>query len=285
MAPRPALVVGAHGQLGRALTAAFPTASAVGRDVLDLADPASVAAFDFSPYGTILNAAAYTQVDAAETPQGRVDAWATNVTGLAGLVEAARRSRATLVHVSSDYVFDGTRELHGEDEPLSPLGVYGQTKAAGDALVATLPRHLLLRTSWVVGEGRNFVATMAGLADRGVSPSVVDDQHGRLTFTSELVRAIRHLVEVDAPSGTYNVTNDGPVQTWADIAREVFALRGREPGDVTPVTTEAYGAGKELAPRPRHSSLDLAKLQATGFTSEAASVALGRYLAGSSTTT
>jgi dTDP-4-dehydrorhamnose 3,5-epimerase len=284
MAPRPVLVVGARGQLGRALTAAFPHAVAVGRDVLDLAEPASVAAFDLQPYGTIVNAAAYTQVDAAETPQGRRDAWATNVSGLAALVAAARRHRATFVHVSSDYVFDGTAALHTEDEPLSPLGVYGQSKAAGDALVATLPRHLVLRTSWVVGEGRNFVATMAGLADRGVSPSVVDDQHGRLTFTSELVRAVQHLLAVGAPSGTYNVSNDGPVQSWAAIAREVFALRGRDPGDVAPVTTEAYGAGKHLAPRPRHSSLDLARLRATGFVPEDASVALRRYLAGWSST-
>jgi dTDP-4-dehydrorhamnose reductase/dTDP-4-dehydrorhamnose 3,5-epimerase len=280
MPPRPTLVVGAHGQLGRALGAELGDAVAVGRDVLDLADPASVAAFDFAPYGTIVNAAAYTQVDAAETSQGRVDAWATNVTGVGALVEAARRHRATLVHISSDYVFDGTRELHTEDEPFSPLGVYGQTKAAGDALVATLPRHLLLRTSWVVGDGRNFVATMVGLADRGASPSVVDDQHGRLTFTGELARAIRHLLAVDAPSGTYNVSNDGPVQTWAGIARDVFALRGREPGAVTPVSTEAYAAGKQLAPRPRHSSLDLARLRATGFVPEEASAALRRYVTG-----
>ncbi|HEY0237379.1 MAG TPA: bifunctional dTDP-4-dehydrorhamnose 3,5-epimerase family protein/NAD(P)-dependent oxidoreductase [Friedmanniella sp.] len=283
MAPRPMLVVGAAGQLGRALTATFPYAVAVGRGVLDLADPGSVAGFDFSPYGTIINAAAYTGVDAAETPTGRLEAWATNVTGLGAVVEAARRHRATLVHVSSDYVFDGTRARHPEDEPLSPLGVYGQTKAAGDALVATLPRHLLLRTSWVVGEGRNFVTTMAGLADRGVSPSVVADQHGRLTLTLELVRALRHLLETDAAPGTYNVSNAGPVQTWADIAREVFALRGRDPDDVTPVTTEAYGAGKRLAPRPRHSDLDLAKLEATGFVPEDATVALRRYLGGSST--
>ena len=278
MPPRPTLVVGAHGQLGRALTAALDGVVAVGRNTLDLADPASVGAFDFSPYGTIVNAAAYTQVDAAETPQGRLDAWATNVTGLGALVEAARRHRALLVHVSSDYVFDGTRAEHTEDEPLSPLGVYGQTKAAGDALVASLPRHLLLRTSWVIGEGRNFVATMAGLADRGISPSVVDDQHGRLTFTTELVRAIRHLLAVDAPSGTYHVSNDGPVQTWADIARDVYALRGRERASVTPVSTETYGAGKQLAPRPEHSSFDLARLRATGFVPEEASVALRRYL-------
>jgi len=280
MPPRPVLLVGAHGQLGRSLRAAFPDAVAVGRDELDLADPASVAAFDLAPYGTVVNAAAYTKVDAAETPAGRRAAWATNVTGVAALVEAARRHRALLVHVSSDYVFDGTREEHPEDEPFSPLGVYGQTKAAGDALVSTLPRHLLLRTSWVVGEGANFVATMAGLADRGVRPSVVDDQHGRLTFTDEIVRALVHLLEVDAPAGTYNVSNGGPVQSWADIAREVFVLRGRDAGDVTPVSAAEYGAGKQLAPRPQHSALDLGRLEATGFVPEDAAVALRRHLAG-----
>ena len=280
MPPKPVLVTGAGGQLGRALAQALPGVVVAGRDTLDLADPASVAAFDLSPYGVVVNAAAYTQVDAAETPEGRRDAWATNVTGVAALVEAARRYRTTLVHVSSDYVFDGTAEVHTEDEPLSPLGVYGQTKAAGDALVTTLPRHYLLRTSWVVGDGKNFVATMASLADRGVSPSVVDDQHGRLTFTGEIVRAVVHLLATQAPFGTYNVTNAGPSQTWADIAREVFVLRGREAADVTPVSTAAYGAGKELAPRPQHSTLDLGRLEATGFVPEAAGEALRRYLVG-----
>ena len=121
----------------------------------------------------VVNAAAYTAVDAAETAQGRRDAWATNVAAVTALAGAAREQRATLVHISSDYVFDGTVESHDEDEPFSPLGVYGQTKAAGDAVVATVPQHYLLRTSWVIGEGRNFVATMASLADRGVAPSVV----------------------------------------------------------------------------------------------------------------
>ena len=280
MAPKPVLVTGGNGQLGRALAAALPDAVVVGRDVLDLADPASVAAFDLAPYSTVVNAAAYTAVDAAETPEGRRQAWATNVTGLATLVEAARRHRVTFVHVSSDYVFDGTQEVHTEDEPLSPLGVYGQTKAAGDAVVSTLPQHYLLRTSWVTGEGKNFVTTMAGLADRGVSPTVVDDQHGRLTFTGEIVRAALHLLGTGAPYGTYNVTNAGPTQSWADIARAVFMLRGRDASDVVDVSSETYGAGKDLAPRPQHSTFDLGRLEATGFVPEDAQEALRRYLAG-----
>ncbi len=278
MPGRSTLVVGAGGQLGRALTAHWPDATAVTRSELDLADPASVAGFDFSPYGLVVNAAAHTAVDAAETPEGRRAAWAVNVTGVAALVRAAREHRFTLVHLSSDYVFDGTRTEHPEEEPVSPLGVYGQTKAAGDALVATLPSHYLLRTSWVVGEGSNFVATMASLADRGVRPSVVADQYGRLTFTSEIVRALDHLLAVSAPSGTYNVTGAGEVTSWADVARMVFNERGRPGSDVTSVTAAEYGAGKNLAPRPQHSALALDKLRATGFEPALVADSLSAYL-------
>jgi dTDP-4-dehydrorhamnose reductase len=279
MPPPRRLVIGAGGQLGRALLAAWPDATGLGRADLDLSDPLAVAALDLSGYGVVVNAAAYTAVDAAETAQGRRDAWATNVAAVTALAGAAREHRATLVHISSDYVFDGTVESHDEDEAFSPLGVYGQSKAAGDAVVATVPQHYLLRTSWVIGEGRNFVATMASLADRGVAPSVVADQFGRLTFTDEIVAAIDHLLEVGAPYGTYNVSNGGPVTSWADIARAVYAARGQDPAMVTAVTAEEYGQGKELAPRPRHSALDLAKLSATGFVSRPAADRLKEYLA------
>ncbi|GAA1428616.1 bifunctional dTDP-4-dehydrorhamnose 3,5-epimerase family protein/NAD(P)-dependent oxidoreductase [Microlunatus lacustris] len=278
MPGRRTLVVGAGGQLGRALTAQWPGATPLTRAELDLADPASVAAFDFSPYGVLVNAAAHTAVDAAETPEGRREAWAVNVTGVAGLVRAAREHRSTLVHISSDYVFDGTLAEHTEDEPFSPLGVYGQTKAAGDALVATLPSYYLLRTSWVIGEGRNFVATMASLADRGVKPSVVADQDGRLTFTSEIARAVDHLLAVSAPPGTYNVSGAGEVMSWADIARLVFNERGRPGSDVTSVTAAEYGAGKALAPRPQHSAFALEKIRATGFEPALAADSLSAYL-------
>jgi dTDP-4-dehydrorhamnose 3,5-epimerase len=180
----------------------------------------------------------------------------------------ATEHRLTLVHYSTDYVFDGTRTEHTEDEPVSPLGVYGQTKAAGDLAVATTPRHYLVRTSWVIGEGRNFVRTMRDLAERGVSPTVVDDQVGRLTFTSELARATRHLLDTGAAFGTYNVTNAGEPRSWAAIAAEVFALSGRDRDDVVPVSTEQYAAGTPMAPRPPSGVLDLAKIRATGFEPE-----------------
>ena len=280
--PRRTLVVGARGQLGRALADLWKSrrdVDLVGRDVLDLADPAGLADFDFSAYGVIVNAAAYTAVDAAETPEGRREAWAVNVHGVARLAEAARSQRAVLVHVSSDYVFDGTAEVHGEEEPFSPLGVYGSTKAAGDELVRTVRDHYILRTSWVIGQGRNFVATMTSLAERGIDPSVVDDQIGRLTFADDLAAAIDHLLAVRPEPGTYNVTNDGEPVSWARIAAEVFALTGHDAGRVCPVSTAEYvGDADDVAPRPMRSVLDLARIRATGFTPPDQFAALRRHL-------
>ena len=278
--PRPrTVIVGAGGQLGRALGALWSGAELLTRTDLDVADRSSVEAFDFDNVGIIIDAAAWTAVDAAETPEGSKECWAANVTGVGHLVEVARRHRATLVLVSSDYVFNGEIEEHSEDEPFSPLGVYGASKAAGDALVQTWNRHYVVRTSWVVGDGRNFVRTMVDLAERGISPSVVDDQVGRLTFAEDLARAIQHLVTTQAPFGTYNVTNAGPPQSWRDIAADIFAHVGAA-GTVTGVSTEEYGHGKNLAPRPRNSVLNLAKATAAGVELPDAGQRLCRYVAG-----
>lgn len=288
--PRRTLVVGANGQLGRALAERWrerDDVDLVGRDRLDIADAASVDSFDLSPYAVIVNAAAHTAVDAAETPEGRREAWATNVDGTARLVEAARTHRALLVHVSSDYVFDGTADVHDEDEPLSPLGVYGQTKAAADRLVQTLPEHYVLRTSWVVGEGRNFVRTMRDLAARGVDPAVVDDQVGRLSFADDLARAIDHLLAVRPAPGVYDATCAGEPTSWAGIARRVFALTGHDPERVRGVPTAEYYVSQgraegdgTIAPRPRSSVLSLARIEATGFAPADQDAALEAYLRG-----
>lgn len=283
VAPRKTLVLGANGQVGRALRAEFgadPNVEFVTRDEVDLAGDLETA-LRWLDYDTVINAAAYTAVDAAETPSGRADAWAVNVTAVATLARIATARGLTLVHLSSDYVFDGTSDSsYREDDPIAPLGVYGQTKAAGDHIVATVPRHYILRTSWVIGDGRNFVRTMVSLAERGVDPSVVDDQVGRLTFTSELARAIRHLTTTGAPYGTYNVTGSGPAMSWADIARRVFELTGHDPARVTGVSTEAYfaSATSAVAPRPRNSVLDTQKLESTGFIPRLAEDSLARYL-------
>ncbi|MCU1438787.1 MAG: dTDP-4-dehydrorhamnose reductase [Naasia sp.] len=278
MGERKVLVLGAGGQLGRALRSALPDAEFAGRAEFDVTDAAAYAGVRWRDYGAVINAAAYTKVDAAETPDGRIAAWAANVTGVGLLAAAAAEHDLTLVTVSSDYVFDGSREVHDEDEPVSPLGVYGQTKAAGDALAATAPRHYVLRTSWVIGEGANFVRTMADLAARGVRPAVVGDQIGRLTFADDLAAGIAHLLAAQAPYGVYNLTNAGPPQSWADIARRVYELTGSDPDAVTAVSTEEYFRHRAAAPRPLNSVLNLTKLAATGFHPRDADDALRAYL-------
>ncbi|GAA4753846.1 bifunctional dTDP-4-dehydrorhamnose 3,5-epimerase family protein/NAD(P)-dependent oxidoreductase [Amnibacterium soli] len=278
MKPRKMLVLGGNGQLGRALRRTFPDAEFTTRAEFDVTDPAAWTSKHWKDYGVIINAAAYTSVDAAESPEGRREAWAVNVTAVGAMARVAAANRITLVHVSSDYVFDGSVEVHSEDELLSPLGVYGQTKAAGDALVRTVPSHYIIRTSWVIGDGNNFVRTMASLAERGIDPSVVDDQVGRLTFAEEIARGIAHLLSA-AASGTYNLSNAGSPMSWAEVAQVVFEVTGHEPGRGTPVSTSEYFAGRRgIAPRPLHSTLDLARLVETGFEPVDQVTALREYL-------
>ena len=279
-APKPVLVLGASGQVGRALCALMPDAVGLGRGDLDITDEVALAAYDWSQHDVVINAGAMTAVDAAETDEGRSAAWAVNATAVAALARIAVEHRLTLVHYSTDYVFDGRASAHPEDEPRAPLGVYGQSKAAGELAATVAPRHYVLRTSWVIGDGANFVRTMARLADDGVSPSVVDDQHGRLTFAEDLAAATLHLLRTEAPFGIYNCTNAGEQATWADIAREVFVARGRDAADVTGVSTAEYAAGKTISPRPAHSLLPLDKLETTGFVPRDQHVALRDYLAG-----
>lgn len=277
--PKKTLIVGANGQLGRALRALYPDAECVDRDALDIASSDVFTARRWRDYGVILNAAAYTAVDQAETADGRKDAWSANATAVANLAKISTQYDVTLVHVSSDYVFDGTAVEHPEDEALSPLGVYGQSKAAGDIAAATAHRHYIARTSWVIGDGNNFVKTMKSLADRDIKPSVVSDQIGRLTFTSDLAAGIKHLLDTNAPFGTYNISNDGAPASWAEIASEVYSLSGKSSSDVTPVTTEEYYKDKEgIAPRPLQSTLNLNKINATGFVPRNWKEALQNYL-------
>lgn len=261
-------IVGANGQLGRALRQQYPEAQFADIDEMDITDRQSVESFDWSGISIVLNAAAFTNVDGAETPEGRVAAWKVNASAVANLTRVCRTHNMTLVHISSDYVFDGTKEPHFENEDFSPLSVYGASKAAGDLLVEQLDNFYLLRTTWVIGEGKNFVRTMLGLAEKNISPTVVHDQIGRLTFTRELVRIIDHLLSTQAPFGTYNATNDGPLESWADITRRIFELAGRNDLTVTNTTTAEYFAGKDgIAPRPLGSDMSLDKLHSTGFTS------------------
>ena len=272
-------VIGANGQLGTALRKKYPKAQFADKTELDITDRQSVESFDWSGISTILNTAAFTNVDGAETPEGRVAAWKVNASAVANLTRICRAHDITLVHISSDYVFDGTREPHFESEDLSPLSVYGASKAAGESAATAWRKHYLLRTSWVVGEGKNFVATMASLAERGVDPAVVADQWGRPTFTQDLAGAALHLLFTGAPYGTYHVSNSGEVITWADLARAVYTGTGHDAARVSNTTTEEYFANAQVfAPRPANSALDLSKLIAAGFTPRDHRDALAEYL-------
>lgn len=281
MAHRKTLVLGAEGQLGRALRNLYkgkPNVEFATRSEFDLTDLENYEDVDWSSYDTVINAAAYTRVDEAETEDGRRDAWAVNVTGVGNLAKACLENHLTLVHVSSDYVFDGFNRNHSEQESVSPLGVYGQSKAAGEAVVSIVDKHYIIRTSWVIGEGNNFVSTMAGLAERGVRPSVVNDQVGRLTFAEDLAAGIDHLLTSRAAFGIYNLTNSGDSQSWADVAQSVYELLGRPRTDVMGVSTLEYFQGKPVAPRPLNSVLDLAKIEQTGFYARTQQDALEEYL-------
>lgn len=261
------LIIGSNGQLGRALQAKYPDAAAVDRDEFDMTDWKTVSDYDWSGVKVIINAAAYTNVDGAETDEGRPLAWKINATGPGYLSKVATEHDITLVHVSSDYVFDGTRDNHTETEDVAPLGVYAQTKAAGDIAVSITPKHYILRIQALIGEGHNFVRIMEGLADKNIAPTVVNDQITRLTFTPTLVEGIDHLLQTQAAFGIYNLTNDGDPASWADITRLIFKEIGRDDLSVTDTTTEEYFKSKpHVAPRPLKSYFDLTKIKATGFT-------------------
>lgn len=259
-------IVGANGQLGKAFQAKYPNAKSADINDLDITNKESVLNYNWSGITHILNAAAFTNVDGAETPEGRIASWKVNATAVGYLAEVSRVHNITLVHISSDYVFDGTAKLHTEEEPLSPLSVYGASKAAGDLLVETVPKHYLLRTSWVIGDGHNFVRTMVGLANKDISPTVVSDQIGRLTFTRQLVEGIDHLIANQHGYGTYNLSNDGDSVSWADITRQIFAELDRNDLTVSDISTDEYYKDKDsIAPRPLQSTLDLSKIKSTGL--------------------
>jgi len=259
-------IVGANGQLGQALKARYPDAKTADVNELDVTDDKAVKSYDWSGITTIFNAAAYTDVDGAETAEGEKTAWAVNDCGAKYLAETAAEHDITLVHISTEYVFDGRRSPHREDEKPSPLSAYGKSKAAGDEKAAKAPKHYIVRVSWLIGEGHNFVRTMLGLGEKGISPKVVADQVGRLTFTDELVRGINHLLAVKAPFGTYNLSNSGRPVSWAEVARAIFKDAGFKGLAVTDTTTDEYFADKpQAAKRPPDSTLALDKIEATGF--------------------
>ncbi len=255
------LITGGSGMLGRALVREwtgrailFPLSSRQ----LDLRDAAAVGdtVRRFGP-SVILHAAAFTNVDGAEAAPD--DAAAVNDRGTAHLAVAAATCGATLVYVSTDYVFDGRKgSPYLEDDPPSPLNVYGRTKLAGEGHTRGVPSHLIVRTQGLFGDGKSFVASILAAAAAGRAITVVDDVTTGVSSTEDLAHALRLLVEKGA-LGTYHVANVGPV-VWYDFARAVLDEAGR--ADVPVARTSAATSGR-AARRPAWSYLDTSRYAAT----------------------
>ncbi|TXH43447.1 MAG: dTDP-4-dehydrorhamnose reductase [Actinobacteria bacterium] len=253
------LVVGCNGQLGRDLMQVLPAAghAAVGLDLpdIDITDEASVAAaMTAHAPDVVVNAAAYTAVDAAEADEDT--ALRINGHGPAVLAAAvAARPGTRLVQVSTDYVFDGTAtEPYAEEAPITPASAYGRTKAAGEeAVLAALPdTGYVVRTAWLYAvNGSNFVKTMLRLEQSHDTLSVVDDQRGQPTWSRDLAEQILLLVDADAPAGIYHGTASGDT-TWFGFTRRIFELADKDPQRVLPTTTDKF---PRPAPRPAYSVL------------------------------
>ena len=267
------LITGARGQLGCDLLAASAAAglaaTGLGSAELDITDRAAVgrAVQDWmartnGDRAVLINAAAYTAVDAAETDRER--AFAVNATGPANLAAAAAAAGAGLIHVSTDYVFPGDAHRPYEvTDPTGPRSVYGASKLAGEqAALETHPQAHVVRTAWVYGaNGSNFVRTMAKLEQSHPTVSVVDDQLGSPTWSADLATGLLQLADADLPGGVLHATNEGST-TWCGLARAVFEELGADPERVLPTTTDAF---PRPAPRPAYSVLSPAAWAAAGL--------------------
>ncbi|CAO4154176.1 dTDP-4-dehydrorhamnose reductase [Methylorubrum aminovorans] len=264
------LILGGAGQVGTELQA-FPWPEGVrihapDRQSLDITDETAIsAAFDARDYAAVINTAAYTAVDKAESEVAA--AWRLNALAPALLAAETKRRGIPLVHVSTDYVFDGSGEgFYAPEAPVNPQSVYGASKAAGEMAVRSgNPRHAIVRTAWVVSSHRgNFIKTMLRLANERDRLTVVDDQHGCPTSAADLAGALATIAlrmagDEAAPIGTFHCVNDGAT-TWCDFARAIVAGAARRGGRSVPVEGIPTAAYPTPAKRPANSRLSTRSL-------------------------
>jgi dTDP-4-dehydrorhamnose reductase len=268
------LVAGGSGQVARALVATAPAnlfdVLAVGRPQLDLADPLSIArALRAAAPDLVINAAAYTAVDLAESEEAA--AQAINSEGAGQLALAAARSGAPILHLSTDYVFNGDKSApYVETDPVGPTGAYGRSKLAGEAAVADAnPRHVILRTAWVYSPyGKNFVKTMLRLGETREELGVVHDQRGNPTAAHDIAAALWALARrfkespVDLVPGVFHLTAGGEA-SWAEFAEEIFRVSAPLGGPSARVRRIATDEFPTPTRRPANSRLDCSKLADT----------------------
>jgi dTDP-4-dehydrorhamnose reductase len=268
----PVVVIGKAGQLALALArlgqiAGRPVVCA-GRPEMDLTRRGALAqALAVQEPALVINASAYTSVDKAESERGQ--AFAVNAEGVGALAKICAKQGVPLIHVSTDYVFDGrSRKPYREDAPIAPLGAYGASKAEGERLLReSHERHIIVRTAWVYSEhGANFLKTMLRLAAEREVVRVVNDQRGTPTYAGDLAWALATMAkavlgaETTAAWGTYHFTNAGET-TWHGFAQETFRLaaaRGLKVPRLEPIATSEYPTP---ARRPAYSVLDTSKVR------------------------
>jgi dTDP-4-dehydrorhamnose reductase len=273
MKQRPVLVAGKNGQVARCLRdLAFQqniAIMAVGRPELDLGDRTSIdRVLDAVEPSAVINAAAYTAVDRAETESAA--AFAINCNGAAEIADAAGQRRIPFLHLSTDYVFDGEKKSpYDEDDITAPLNIYGASKLAGEvAVLKACSGAVILRTSWIYSPyGNNFVRTMLRLSETQPIVKVIDDQKGTPTSAAELANAVLKIVarlqsvgSRDDDAGIYHLAGEGEA-SWHELASAVFAglaRRRRSVALLRPIATDEYPA---LARRPRNSCLDSSRAE------------------------
>ena len=257
------IVTGANGQLGRAINELYagnPEYELINTDVgeLDITNVDKVLEFvrGIRPYA-IINCAAYTAVEACENEEDL--AFRINAIGPRNLSIASQETGAKLMHVSTDYVFDGNgHRPYLETDPVGPQGAYGRTKLAGENFVKEFcHKHYIVRTAWLYGDGKNFVKTMLRLSETNDKVRVVKDQVGSPTSAAELAKAIAYLLPTDN-YGLFHGTCEGDC-SWAQFTEEIFRLAGKSTA-VEAITSEEYGAAVK---RPAYSILENYMLKMT----------------------
>ena len=261
------LITGANGLLGHELSSILKdhTLILLSHSQLDISDPESVnKQIDSSSPDIIINSAAYTQVDACETNYDL--AFKSNAIGPKNLAIKCKQLGIPLIHISTDYVFEGNEKKNSplvEDDKLGPKTVYGKTKLEGEKMVQeNCQKYFILRTAWLYGEGKNFVKTMLSLSKKNKELKVVNDQIGSPTYAKDLAKAIKEIIEKKSDKyGIYHVTNKGEV-SWYEFAKKIFEIKNIEI-KVNPCTSEEF---PRPAPRPHYSVLSNQKWIDAGFT-------------------
>jgi len=272
------LITGANGMLAKAVKEELKENELVCTDVeeLDITNLDAVRLYTKKVKPDyIINCAAYTAVDKAEEQEELV--YKINAIGPKNLAIAAQEDNAVLVHISTDYVFGGEKDVsedYSEDDEKNPQAVYGKTKLAGEKFIEkNCKKFYIFRTAWLYGEGHNFVRTMINLSKEHDEVKVVNDQHGSPTYAVDLASIIHQAMEKQIPFGVYNSTNMG-YTTWYDFTKMIYDLEGIN-CKVIPVTSEEF---KSAAKRPKNSQMSKSKLLKYGIKIPTYEDALKRYL-------